>query len=225
MWPNCYPGFHPGLLHYAPTALWLDALRAELAFHLGAKKWFLPQHHFVRFHFVNLWRYDALIMAMTVKLRDVVEAMDSLMEESAAYLNKRTGELFTLSHEELSAVEDEAMEEELAGTEAGAAETDGDLTIDSDFSGAEDLDDDPEWLRESKLKAREIINSDEWTQLPSKFDIHEYHIMEEFGRSIEDPELRDNLLHAIRGSGAFGRFRYALDTFGLREAWFEFRAA
>ena len=38
-------------------------------------------------------------MAMTVTLRDVVEAMDSLMEESAAYLNKRTGELFTLSEE------------------------------------------------------------------------------------------------------------------------------
>ena len=93
------------------------------------------------------------------------------------------------------------------------------------FLRAEELDDDPEWLRESKLKAREIVNSDEWTQLPSKFDIHEYHIMEEFGRSIEDPELRDNLLHAIRGSGAFGRFRYALDIFVLREAWFDFRAA
>ena len=73
-------------------------------------------------------------MAITVKLRDVVGAMDSLTEESAAYLNKRTGEVFTLSEEELSAVEDEAMEEELAGTEAGAAETDGDLTTDSDFS-------------------------------------------------------------------------------------------
>ena len=73
-------------------------------------------------------------MAMTVKLQDVVGAMELRMEESAAYLNKRTGELFTLLEEELSAVEDEAMEEELAGTEAGAAETDGDLTTDSDFS-------------------------------------------------------------------------------------------
>ena len=164
-------------------------------------------------------------MAMTVKLRDVVEAMDSLMEESAAYLNKRTGELFTLSEEELSAVEDEAMEEALAVTETGLPETDGDLITDGDLSEAEDLDDDPEWLRESKLKAREIINSDEWIELPSKFDIHEYHIMEEFGRSMEGSEQRDSLLRTIRGSGAFRRFRDAIDAYGLREAWFEFRAA
>ena len=41
----------------------------------------------MRFHFVNLWRYDALIMAITVKLQDVVEAMDLLMD----ILRKRDG--------------------------------------------------------------------------------------------------------------------------------------
>jgi hypothetical protein len=133
---------------------------------------------------------------MKVKLQDVVETMDMLGDEMSAHLNKRTGELITLTTEEFSAAEEE-----------------------------EDLADYPEWQHESILKAREIMDSEDWVELPAKEDIHDYAIMEEFCRSIADPELSDRLLSTIRGSGAFSRFRGALEALDLRQEWYDFRAA
>ena len=132
---------------------------------------------------------------MNVKLQDVVETMDGLAEETMAYLNKRTGELMTLSTEEFEAAEEE-----------------------------DDPDDYPEWQRESILKAKEILDSQDWIELPAKEDIDDYAIMENFCSSIEDPELSERLLNTIRGSGAFGRFRGALEALNLRQEWYDFRA-
>jgi hypothetical protein len=133
---------------------------------------------------------------MKVKLRDVVDQLDLLTEEASAYLNKRTGELIMFTREEFSAAEEE-----------------------------EDLADYPEWQRESILKAREIIGSQDWVELPTKYDIHDYAIMEEFCRSIADTELSHTLLNTIRGTGAFSRFRDAVEAVDLRQEWYDFRAA
>ena len=144
-------------------------------------------------------------MAMTVRvnLQDVVEQLDMLTDESTAYLNKRTGELYWLTEEEL----------------LGSA---GDLEDDDD---EDDLVDLPDWQREATLKAKEVTESDDWLELPGKFEIHEYNLMEEFCRSIEDDELSKRLLQQIRGSGAFRRFRGAIAVVGLEEAWYQFRAS
>ncbi len=132
---------------------------------------------------------------MKVKLQDVIDAMDVPNDEVSAHLNKRTGELMTLSTEEFDAVEE-----------------------------GEDLADYPEWQHELILKAKEILESEDWLELPSKFDIHEYAIMEEFCRSVANPEISDRLLSSIRGSGAFGRFRGAIEALDLEQAWYDFRA-
>ena len=133
---------------------------------------------------------------MKVKLQDVVDMMDMLHEEASAHLNKRTGELITVSTEEFEAAEEE-----------------------------EDLADYPEWQHELILKAKEIMDSQDWVELPAKEDIHDYDIMEEFCHSIADPEVRSRLLTTIRGSGAFGRFRGALEVLDLEQEWYDFRAA
>ena len=133
---------------------------------------------------------------MKVKLREVVQTMDGLVEETMAYLNERTGELMTLSTEEFEAAEED-----------------------------EDLADYPEWQRESILKAKEIMGSQDWIELPAKEDIDDYAIMEEFCYSIADAELSDRLLRTIRGSGAFSRFRGALEALDMRQEWYDFRAA
>ena len=138
-------------------------------------------------------------MAATVRLRDVVDHLDMLSDESTAYLNKVSGELYLLTEEELFTAE--ADEED------------------------DDLDDDPEWLREARLKAKEVTESDDWLELPGQFEIHEYNIMEEFCRSIEDEELSKRMLQQIRGSGAFRRFRGAIGVIGLEQAWYRFRAS
>ena len=61
--------------------------------------------------------------------------------------------------------------------------------------------------------------------VPSKFDIHEWSIMEQFARTVEKPEVRDDLQFALHGSGAFRHFKRALERHGLREAWFAHRDA
>jgi hypothetical protein len=132
---------------------------------------------------------------MKVKLQDVVDMIDMLNEEASAHLNKATGELIMLTTEEFSAAEEE-----------------------------EELDDYPEWQRESIEKAREIIDSEDWIELPAKEDIHDYGIMEEFCYSIADPKLSERLLSAIRGRGAFGRFRGAIEVLDLEQEWYDFRA-
>ena len=142
---------------------------------------------------------------MKVKLQDVVEEMDVLHDQAAAYLNKRTGELMTLTTEEFRAAERWEAEKELEEVE-------------------DVLADYPEWQHELILKAKEIMESEDWLGLPSKFDIHEYAIMEEFCRSIADDELSYRLLSTIRGSGAFGRFRGAIEALDLEQAWYDFRA-
>ena len=73
--------------------------------------------------------------------------------------------------------------------------------------------------------AKEILGSEDWISLPEKFDINEYAIMEDFCRSVANPRSSDILLSSIRGRGAFGRFRTAVEALNLLQAWYDFRAS
>ncbi|MCH7686084.1 MAG: hypothetical protein IH899_05285 [Planctomycetes bacterium] len=134
-------------------------------------------------------------MTIPVSLRDVVMEMDALIDECSSYLNKRTGELVSITDDEMVAAEDEDE-------------------IDSDK---------PEWERQMLEKAREVIDSDDFLSLPSKFDIHEYSIMEKFCWSCGDQKIGEELEHAIRGSGAFRRFKDAIHNHGIADDWYRFR--
>jgi hypothetical protein len=129
-----------------------------------------------------------------VSIKDVVDEMDVPSDEHSAFLNRHTGELVTLSREELSAAEDDA-----------------------------DIGNYPEWQKEMIIKAKEVIESDDYLPLPSKFDIHEYSIMEDFCFSVADDKIREALLDKIRGSGAFRRFKDAIQMNGIEEDWYGFR--
>ena len=72
-------------------------------------------------------------------------------------------------------------------------------------------------------KVREALASDDFLPLPSKFDINEYRIMERFCHQVADPAIRDNLVRAIHGSGAFGRFRTLAHHCSLIDEWHAFR--
>jgi len=133
-------------------------------------------------------------MKSTVSLKDVVDEMDVPGDEHSAFLHRHTGELVTLSNEELSAAEED-----------------------------DEIDDYPEWQRERIIKSKEVIHSDDYLPLPSKFDIDEYHIMEVFCYSVADDKIRGALLDKIRGSGAFRRFKDALQVSGIEEDWYSFR--
>lgn len=62
-------------------------------------------------------------------------------------------------------------------------------------------------------------------RLPSRFDIDEYHIMEEFIWSLPEGKVQDTLEGAIRGKGAFRRFKDGVHRFGIEEDWYAFEDA
>ena len=71
------------------------------------------------------------------------------------------------------------------------------------------------------VSLRDLV--DEYLELPSQFDIHEYEIMERFCLSISDEKIRYVLLSKIHGSGAFHRFKETIYRYGIEEDWFRYR--
>jgi hypothetical protein len=134
-------------------------------------------------------------MSLPVSLNAVADEIEILNEQSVAYINRRTGELFRLSDEEIALAEDEDPEG-------------GDL---------------PEWQADMIPKIREILDSDEWVELPTSFDVHEWEIMRRFGDAIGNPDAAQQISRAIHGGGAFRAFRATVERLGLRDQWFEFK--
>ncbi len=133
-------------------------------------------------------------MTIVVLLRDVVNEMESLSNEIHAYLNKETGELVSIMDVEISAIED-----------------------------GDDMGEDADWQQEAIAKAKQVLDNPDYLPLPSKFEIHEYAIMERFCYSVDDPRLSDELSDQIRGSGAFRRFKTAINRHGIEDDWYRFR--
>lgn len=81
----------------------------------------------------------------------------------------------------------------------------------------------PDWQQESIAKLRELEASGRCLDLPDKFDIHDWSIMERFSEAVDDPDDQEDLLRAIHGRGAFRIFRDAVERMGRRNEWLAFR--
>jgi hypothetical protein len=136
-------------------------------------------------------------MAAVVSLKDVVDALDLPNDEWVSYINPMTGEIVTVSGEEREMVEDERLDEETL----------------------------PEWQRESLAKSREALESGDFLELPGKFDIHEWAIMDRFARGQTNPARASELHDAIRGPGPFRTFRSVILQLRIEEDWYRFRQA
>jgi len=55
---------------------------------------------------LTLFNLRIHIMAVIVSLRDFIEEMDLMSDETTVYINRETGELITLTHEEFALAED-----------------------------------------------------------------------------------------------------------------------
>ncbi|MEN8207255.1 MAG: UPF0158 family protein [Pseudomonadota bacterium] len=131
-----------------------------------------------------------------VSLKSVVNEMDVINDEVTAYINKKTGELYSVSEEEANIIE----------------------------AGNEDDEIIPDWQKETLPKIREVLESDDFVALPDQFEIHEYSIMERYCLSLSDEGLQDELLYAIRSSGAFRRFKDAIHRKEMQDDWYRFRS-
>lgn len=132
-------------------------------------------------------------MPVLVKLQDVVDALE-LPEEWQALLDPDTGEIVTITDEELEYSEDPSVNlSELA-----------------------------DWERDAVAKARRALDSDRMLSLPDKFDVHEWDLMRRFAYTLAESESRE-ILEAIHGSGAFRSFRMTTERLSLRDAWHQYR--
>ena len=68
-----------------------------------------------------------------------------------------------------------------------------------------------------------IIQRFGYYRLPSKFDIHEYSIMERFIYDLPIGCTRDELAGCIHGKGAFRRFKDSIRYHGIEQDWYDYR--
>ena len=59
--------------------------------------------------------------------------------------------------------------------------------------------------------------------LPTRYDINEYGMMEDFTETIEDIRLQNQLYISLNGSGAFRRFKDTCINFDIINDWYKFR--
>jgi hypothetical protein len=132
-------------------------------------------------------------MGTTVSIREVVDAFETASDEMSSYVSRATGQVLTVTHEDLR------LAEEDPGPEM------------------------PAWQREAVTEAKRILDSDEWLELPNKFDIHEWEIMDQFGRSLAADSERSAVADAIQGSGAFRKFKAIIRRLGIEDAWLAYK--
>jgi len=117
-------------------------------------------------------------------------------DESSSFLDRDTGRVETVSHDLVREAE----------------ESDGDEELDL-----------PTWQKQEWEIAKLIVSTDRFRKLPSKFEVHEWEIMQDFSLSVKSDRIREDLLDAIQGRGAFRYFKDTLRRHGVESAWFVFR--
>ncbi len=88
-----------------------------------------------------------------------------------------------------------------------------------------DLERPPDWMR-SMLVAAELVERepDRFLRLPPSDGRADYRAMQDFIRTVGDDRLQEQLWRAIRGRGAFRRFRDSLhDAPAELERWYQWK--
>lgn len=69
----------------------------------------------------------------------------------------------------------------------------------------------------------DIHESDDYLSLPDQFEIHEYEIMRAFINEKTSGNIRNQLANAIRGRGAFRRFKDKIYELGIEKDWYKYQ--
>ena len=133
---------------------------------------------------------------MKVKLDDLMEPFEFANESQPYFLNRSTGEIHLIPEDfQIFGDDDDFLENDL-----------------------------PDWEKEFVPIYKDIKeNPDNYIAFPDQFDINMYSIMERFTLSLKDTKMRDVIYHAMKGSGAFSRFRDSLDRFGITDEWYKYK--
>ena len=132
-------------------------------------------------------------MGTAVSIRDVVDAFETAPDEASSFVNRATGDVLTVLQEHLDLAEDDSPREMA------------------------------DWEQEMVAEAKGILESDDWIELPTKFERHEWKILDEFGRSLPTESERMAIADAIHRSGAFQNFKATVRRLGIEPAWFAYK--
>ena len=89
---------------------------------------------------------------------------------------------------------------------------------------------DTEEIFMSNIGEIESLNEDELDELfeksimlPTRYDINEYEMMEDFAETIEDTRLQNQLYISLNGRGVFRRFKDTCINFDIIDDWYNYR--
>lgn len=78
---------------------------------------------------------------------------------------------------------------------------------------------------EDKALAAAIEDTPErFLRFPTKYEIHQYRIMEDFIDRLSPGKAQEELVYAIRGKGALRRFKQSVRYDGLEQRWYDYLA-
>ena len=131
-------------------------------------------------------------MPTTVLIKDIVDALEMQGEELGYYLDLDTGSV-ELVHDDLLRQAEESEDDEAPNV--------------------------PGWQERDWKVCRRIVLTDRFLGLPTKAHIHDWEIMRDFSSSMPSEEIRQDLLDAIHGAGAFRHFQTRIRRHSVLEAW------
>jgi hypothetical protein len=130
-----------------------------------------------------------------VKIQAIIEELGMQFDESRTFLNVKTGEIISVTLDDLRAAEDE-----------------------------EEFGHLPEWEQEDRKVANDVFeNFENYKELPTKYEVNEYEIIEDFCFTVSDERKQDKLLSSIKGKGAFRRFKDKIIDFEMEDQWYSYR--
>ena len=132
----------------------------------------------------------------TVSLNDIVQEMQGISDTMTVYFQRSTGKFIMVTDEYIYAAERDAP-----------------------------LDDRPEWEQTIIRETAEVLacEDDDYVPLPSRYDIHEYDIMESFCSTVENRKIANDLFRSITGKRAFHRFKDTLRRHGIEKSWYAYK--
>jgi hypothetical protein len=138
---------------------------------------------------------------LKVDIEDIALAMESSegLEESVWYLDTDTGEVIHIDSSVMEDIEDEDDEA---------------------------IDDYPEWMKEMAEVANVVLadNRGRFKKIPEITSHESYRSMERFILDIKDESIRNRLFGAIKGKGAFRRFKDTISEWPeIEKQWYEYR--
>jgi hypothetical protein len=132
-----------------------------------------------------------------VFLNELIQEMQVVSDTTTIYFQRSTGKFIMITDEYIYAAESDAP-----------------------------LDARPELEQEIIRVTAEVLSREgdlDYVPLPSRYDIHEFAIMERFCSTLENRKIANDLFRSISGKGAFRRFKDALHRHAIEKSWYAYR--